>query len=242
MKNATILIASRSDLTRKRWRKSLLGTFTTYEVADRAALAKSLQGLKPAVLLLDVDQTQFPDARRTSAILRASPSTRMIVLTSSPDETEGINAIKAGAKGYCHRNISGPLLKRAVQAVQAGEIWVGRRLSASLLADLISLATKNRKAALARSLAPSALQQSLDCLSLREYEVANLIACGDRNKEISSRLSISEKTVKAHLTTIYRKLGVSDRLQLALYLNSQTKSSSSQPSELDKSPARLSSN
>ncbi len=242
MKNATILIASRSDLTRKRWRKFLAGSFISYEVTDRAALAKSLEALKPAVLLLDVDQGQFADTRRLSAILRASPSTRILVLTSGPDQAEGTVAIKAGAKGYCHKNLSGPLLKRAVQAVQAGEIWIGRRLTAALLGDLIALTAKNRRAALVRSVAASTLQQSLDCLSLREYEVANLIACGDRNKEISNRLSISEKTVKAHLTTIYRKLGVSDRLQLALYLNKQPKPPSPQQPELDKGRAGLLSN
>ena len=228
MKTGTILIASCSDAARKRWRRFLGRSFRSYEVSSRAALSKSLERLKPAVLLLDVDDAQFADVRRIPTIQRASLSTRIVVLTSRPDDKEGTVAIKAGAKGYCHRNISGPLLKKAVQAGQAGEVWIGRRLSASLLDGLITLATKPRKAALGRSLAPSGLQQSLDCLSLREYEIANLIAGGERNKGISNRLSISEKTVKAHLTTVYRKLGVSNRLQLAVYLSNQGKSVSQQ--------------
>src|SRR6266550_2189102 len=107
-------------------------------------------------------------------------------------------------RGYCSRKSEPALLRTAVERVRGGEIWVGRSVTGHLLEEL---------AAVSRPRAPDAAKR-LAGLTRRERE---LVAAGASNKEIAERLSIAERTVKAHLTSIFRKLGVSSRLHLAVY-------------------------
>src|SRR6266550_1851533 len=110
-------------------------------------------------------------------------------------------------RGYCSRKSEPALLRTAVERVRGGEIWVGRSVTGHLLEEL---------AAVSRPRAPDAAKR-LAGLTRRERELVALVAAGASNKEIAERLSIAERTVKAHLTSIFRKLGVSSRLHLAVY-------------------------
>ena len=121
--------------------------------------------------------------------------------------------LEAGVKGYCSLDIDPGLLKKAVQMVQKGEIWVGRRFISQLLDALVALTEKQRTKSLPKP------DESLDRLTPREREIVQLLGVGASNKEIGNQLNVTEKTVKAHLTSIFRKLGVSDRLHLALFVN-----------------------
>ena len=121
--------------------------------------------------------------------------------------------LEAGAKGYCSMEMDPVLLTKAVKMVQKGEVWVGRKVISHLLDTLVSLTEQQRNRSLPKA------DPSLDVLTPREKEIVQQIGGGSSNKEIAHQLHVSEKTVKAHLTSIFRKLGVSDRLHLALYVN-----------------------
>jgi DNA-binding NarL/FixJ family response regulator len=189
-----------------------------HEVAERAALERSMATLNPAVLLLDLALPHL-GIEGVPTIQRLSPSTQIVLFSSSPDEKEAISALKAGARGYHSRDIAPYLLRKAVQLVRKGEIWVGRNVIPHLLKELTSL-TERRKPD-----APAGPDGRLDRLTPREREITHLIGNGASNKEIASQLEVTEKTVKAHLTAIFRKLGLSDRLRLALFVSEHSRMS-----------------
>ncbi len=210
MGKATLLIASSIAERRRRWVQKLQETFATCEVSERRALEQVTQNLRPQVLLLDLTMPRLKRVRGLAHIQQLSPPSKIIALTDTPDEREGIAALKAGARGYCSRDIDPPHLKKAVEAVLGGEVWVQRKFISGLLAELRNL-TDSRP--------PFMSQPSLEGLTPREREIAQLLARGGSNKEIATRLRIAERTVKAHLSEVFRSLGVTDRLQLALFLN-----------------------
>lgn len=136
-----------------------------------------------------------------------SPATRTILLVDSPDDSEAVRALVYGASGYCSRKTDPEILLKAIELVRRGEIWVGRKVILKLIQELTALHSAREAQA----------AKPLRLLTRREREIVELIATGARNKEIASRLSITERTVKAHLTSVFRKVGVSDRLHLAIY-------------------------
>jgi two-component system nitrate/nitrite response regulator NarL len=207
-----VMVASRSPLVRERWRQGLQGSFPVHEVVRRADLEQAMAGLTPDILLLDLTLTKAGGVTNLPAVQRWSPRTKIVLFTKTPDETEAIIALQAGAKGYCDQDMTASLLKRAVDRVQSGEIWVGRTLVPRLLEELTSLTELQQRDSSGKP------KSRLERLSQRELEVAHLIGGGANNKEIATRLNISSRTVKAHVTTIFRKLGFSDRLRLALFV------------------------
>jgi DNA-binding CsgD family transcriptional regulator len=121
--------------------------------------------------------------------------------------------LKAGAKGYYARYIDLSHLKKALHVIQKGEIWIQRALISSLVAALTSGTERGPGGT------DSAFAAVIEGLTIRQRLVAELIGRGASNKEIASKLNICERTVKAHLTEVFRAIGVPDRLQLALLLN-----------------------
>lgn len=207
-----VLIASPIAGVRSQWSEGLEDRFPLYEVAERASLERSMTNLKPAILILDLALPGLGGVEGTSAIQRLSPVTSIILMTSTSNDREGLAALKAGARGYCNLDMDPQLLKKAVSVVVKGEIWVARNVFAPLLEELTSLTERRHKEF------PPNLDTRLDRLTPREREIAQLIGGGASNKEIAGRLNITEATVKAHLTAIFRKLGLSDRLGLALFV------------------------
>ena len=212
-----VVLGSPSKKIRTRWRQALTGSYPLYEVADEIGLCQTLAQHKPAVLLLDSNAIHHRGIRHVKNLLQANPSTRIIFLTDRIKDDEAIAVLRAGASGYCAKNITPESLLKAVDVVSLGEIWAERRLISLFIRKEIGsrlgkkdVFAKYHKPAL--STAPIQLS-----LSPRERDIASMIATGEQNKTISSHLSISEKTVKAHLTNIFRKVGVSSRTQLALF-------------------------
>lgn len=208
-----VLVASPVALRRAQWSQALQKLHEVHDAADKGVLQQKLASVKPAILLLDLALPQLHGARGLSEIQQVSPSTKIILLTKAPTEKEGIAMLEAGAKGYCETNIDPLLLRKAVKMVHKGEIWVGRKVISHLLETLVSLTEQQRSRTLHE------LSVSLESLTPREKEIVQQIGSGASNKEIASQLHVTEKTVKAHLTSIFRKLGIPDRLQLALYVN-----------------------
>jgi two-component system, NarL family, nitrate/nitrite response regulator NarL len=205
-----ILIVSSNAAVRKRWRQALQRIYSTHEIVNKMALEQNMTKRKPKVLLLDLALSDLGGLGGVENLRRTSPATKIILFTRRPNEKEEVAALMRGAIGYCHTASDPALLKKAVEAIQKGEIWVGRRIIPHLLKELNSLATRLQKDVTAKP------EGNLDSLTPREREVAHLVGNGASNKEIARQLNITEKTVKKHLTVIFRKLGVSSRLRLAL--------------------------
>ena len=132
----------------------------------------------------------------------------VIIASSEPNDAEGIAAMDAGASGYCHAYANEATLQQVLEVVASGELWVGRSLLTRLLKG-VDRGVEQREAA-----TPN--QSWRAKLTEREGEVAHMAAQGASNLGIAEALGITERTVKAHLTTIFEKLEVADRLQLAL--------------------------
>jgi DNA-binding NarL/FixJ family response regulator len=210
-----ILLASPSQTLCRRWRNALAGNFPFHQVADRQALILSLREHKPAVLFLDHSENHFGPTRLICKIIRSVPATKVVVFTANPHPSEAVELIKSGAKGYCASNIGASLLCKAARVVKSGEIWIGRKLLPVLFEELVRTSDQSAERADLPAKQTTATY-GFTGLSPREREITSLVASGQQNKSISSKLQISEKTVKAHLTTIFRKLGVEGRTQLAL--------------------------
>ena len=147
-----------------------------------------------------------------SEIERKFQTSKVVVLANTPSQTDALTVIKRGAVGYCHAYSAASVLKELKTVVLHGGIWLGN----DLLQTLIS-ATKT----LVHS--PSEkVEKALALLTDREKQVALEAAKGLSNKEIARVFNITERTVKAHISKSLEKLGVKDRLQLALVLNDKT--------------------
>jgi DNA-binding NarL/FixJ family response regulator len=212
----TVLIASGDAGLRQQWALGLQDSSAIHAVSEYAEMERSITNSKPAVLLLDFDLPGLDQVKGLSALQHLSPLTKSIILASRQDEKEAISAFRAGAKGYGSKQIEPSLLRKLINVVQNGEIWVGRKTVSGLLAELTSLSESHQKDS--RSLSEVYLKH----LTPRELQIARLVGQGACNKEISSKLDISERTVKAHLTAIFQKLQISDRLRLGLFVNGRT--------------------
>jgi DNA-binding NarL/FixJ family response regulator len=210
-----ILLASPSKILCRRWRNALAGSFPLHQVDNRKSLLHSLRELQPKVLFLDHSEKHFGQTGPVCKIINAAVSTRVVVLVDQPRENEAVEFIKAGAKGYGAANIGAPLLCKAARVVSGGEFWIGRKLLPVLFDELVRAAGAST-ASIPRPSDRPLTVNGFKGLSPREREITSLVASGQQNKCISNKLRISEKTVKSHLTTIFRKLNVDGRTQLAL--------------------------
>lgn len=136
----------------------------------------------------------------------------VVVLSYAPSDREALLALDMGARGYVHTLAAAEVLKQVAVVVTNQGVWVGQELLSKVLSGSLKALQKNTPAD------ELAGNMSLDLLSERERKVALAVMSGASNKEISRQLDITERTVKAHLSTIYKKLAVRDRLQLTLKL------------------------
>ena len=153
---------------------------------------------EPDVVLMDLSMPGLDGIEATKRVLESRPATQILVLTSFSDRDRILQALDAGASGYLLKDAEPDELLRAIRACARGEAPLSPRAAQALL---------------------SARRQPspLEALSEREQEVLSLVTAGLANKQIAQRLGISEKTVKAHLTRVFREIGVFDRTQAALW-------------------------
>jgi DNA-binding NarL/FixJ family response regulator len=152
----------------------------------------------PDVVLMDLEMPVLDGIEATRQIKAAHPAIAVVVLTSFSDRARILSALDAGAAGYLLKDVEPDELARAIHAAATGDVPLEPRAARTLLAS--------------RTTPPPG-----EGLSEREREVLLLVAEGLPNKLIARRLSISEKTVKAHLTSVFRQIGVTDRTQAALW-------------------------
>jgi len=205
-----ILLASEDAALMDRWAVAVSGRGTLIRrVGLLAEVEGLLAGRRPAVLLLDLALDELCGSAGIAGLLSFSPDTRVIAMSRSPNDDEGLAALRAGARGYCNVYIEPSLLAKAVDTVQRGEAWIGRRLTDRLVALVGQTASAQ---------VDTDTSLDLDLLTGREREIALHVGGGASNKAIAQRLGITERTVKAHLGSVFAKLGIHDRLQLALQI------------------------
>jgi two-component system NarL family response regulator len=209
-----ILIASAAPDVLGSWEQALEGVAAVLAVRQFDSLKQGVARLAPRVLLLDLELTGLDGARGVAAIRRASPATKIIVFSQVDSDEFEIALFKLGVRGYARRDIEPQLLKRIVAAIEQGELWIRRVISSRLLDDLGARFREDAHAS-------TAISGDLALLTEREREIVRLIGSGESNKQIARELCITERTVKAHLTGIFRKLGVADRVRLALRVASR---------------------
>jgi two-component system nitrate/nitrite response regulator NarL len=175
--------------------------------ADGNETLRAVAELAPDLVLLDLSMPA-PGGMDVLRALGPEPALRIIVLTASADEREVVEALRWGARGVLLKESATPLLFKCIRCVMGGQYWVGRDDVADLVHALRSVAE--------RPSTPSR-KQHLFGLTPRELQIVACIAAGETNREIAERLSVREHTVKHHLTSIFDKVGVFSRLELAVF-------------------------
>jgi DNA-binding NarL/FixJ family response regulator len=182
--------------------EQLLGADDGFEVVaslENGRLAvDGVQAIAPDVVLMDVSMPGLDGVAATRELLRRRPASRVVMLTSYAEDETVIAAIDAGASGYLLKDAEPDELLRGVRAAAKGEAPLAPRAARALLA--------------ARHRAPAD-----DHLTPREEEVLALVGRGLANKQIAVELGISEKTVKAHLTSVFQRIGVFSRTEAAIW-------------------------
>jgi DNA-binding NarL/FixJ family response regulator len=170
------------------------------EVGDGQGAINMVRKLKPDVVLMDVNMPGTDGIVATRVIKREAPAVHVVALTVYEDE-EVIDMVKAGVSAYVLKDVAGSELIDTIYKVMNGEIVIHPRVANRLVRELTRSKQKNNSVRLTK----------------RERDVLSYLVKGHTNKEMADSMFISEKTVKNHLTSIFRKLGVKDRTQAAVY-------------------------
>jgi two-component system, NarL family, nitrate/nitrite response regulator NarL len=167
---------------------------------------------KPDILVLDVG---LPGGGLSAleAIAAGCPDTKVLMLTISVDRPDVLKAMRLGARGYVIKGASGPEIVQALRSIHHGDRHVSPSVGAMLLSDI-----NHRKS--------STMMQAIETLNHREDEILTLVMQGLSNKEIGTKLSLSDKTVKQYMTSVFQKLKVRNRVEAAM-LASRSKQSQS---------------
>lgn len=181
------------------------------EAGDGRSVLDVVHETNPDVLLLDLRMPHLDGLGALETLQQTNKRTRVIILTASEDKNEFVQAMKLGCSGIVLKQTAPELIVKSIRKVFAGEIWLDSHTTAAVMRQF---ATPGSEMAAAGS---STKGRERSPLSTREREIVALVAQGYKNKEMAEKMFISEQTVKNHLHNIFDKLGVSDRLELALY-------------------------
>ena len=168
------------------------------EAADGNAALKLARELQPDVVLMDLLMPGMDGIEATGILRKEMPDIEVIALTSVLEDSSVVGAIRAGAIGYLLKDTEANELIRSIKAAAEGQVQLSPQAAARLMREVRA-------------------PESPEALTERETEVLRLLAQGQSNKEVARALSIGEKTVKTHVSSILGKLNVSSRTQAALY-------------------------
>jgi len=163
--------------------------------------------LKPTVALLDLHMPGMGGLEALAEIARVQPEVRSVIVAAEASDAEVVDALQIGARGIVMKHSSTELLFKSLRMVIAGQYWVGRECVAELIQQMRVRQVE----------APADEKQGSFGLTPRELELVGTVVAGCSNDDIARQLKISTKTVKHHLTNIFTKTGVSNRLELALF-------------------------
>lgn len=209
----SILVASGDHSVAAHFSQILESGFEVKRAASSDEVTRSLDVREPDMLF--IDPLLYPESTNDHicALIRRLPHTHIMVIEDHAGR--GIDQhclFKAGAHGFCLSDINEKLLVKAVQLVLDGDYWVQRKLITSVIDEL----AREQQASASNGNFDSSL---VETLTPRELQVARMVHKGGNNKTIARELDISERTVKAHLSAIFRKLEIENRLNLALFFS-----------------------
>jgi DNA-binding NarL/FixJ family response regulator len=184
------------------------------QAQDGRQVLDVLQQYEPDILLLDLKMPGLDGLATLQRLQVSKNKTRVIVLTASDDKNEFVQAMKLGTSGIVLKQTATELLIKSIRKVHAGEIWLDSHTTAAVIRQFVA---NDEQPAPMVPAATAPRDRERSPLSQREREIVALVAQGFKNKEMAEKMFISEQTVKNHLHNIFDKLGVSDRLELALY-------------------------
>jgi NarL family two-component system response regulator LiaR len=198
VERVTILVADDHPVVRQGLR-TFLATQEDLDVVGEAA--ERAAELRPDVVLLDLVMPGGDGIEAARKIREASPHSKVIVLTSYPDDATVLPALEAGAAGYLLKDVEPQELADGVRRVHRGESLLHPAVAPRVIREAVGPSTASAR----------------EALTPRELDVLRLLARGLPNKLIARELGIAERTVKTHVSSIFGKLGVTDRTQAALY-------------------------
>jgi DNA-binding NarL/FixJ family response regulator len=182
------------------------------EASDGMEAIEKTVDLDPDVVLMELKLPRVDGLTVLRSIKARASRSKVILFSSSESKEEFVEAMKIGCRGIISKSATINLIEKSIQKVHAGEIWLDSHTTAAVIrqfsspSDFPAIHASNGKSTRERAQ-----------LSQREREIIILIAQGYKNKEIAEKMFITEQTVKNHLHNVFDKLGVSDRLELALY-------------------------
>jgi len=201
----TVIVLDDHALFRQRLTSELRerGLTVLADDALHAGAVRRAKELCPDVVVLDTESTAMAGAEATHRLAAAAPKTRVLVLTESDDDRDVMDALLAGASGYLLKDASIDQIIEGIAAAAAGESMITPRLASRLVGRLRE---PDRELPVPGAIA----------LTSREHEVLELLVLGSENAEIAAKLQISQHTVKNHVSSIFDKLGVENRIQAAV--------------------------
>lgn len=177
------------------------------EAANGMEAVLLIERYQPDVLLMDLKMPVMDGLQALNEISKRRLNARVIVMISNEERDKAVRAVRLGARGILFKDADPTLLAKSIRKVYAGEVWIDNPILSQALESLLTRPTAS----------PAPADTSDSKLSNREMEVVRCVAMGLRNKEVADKLGVTEATVKNHLTSVYAKLGVNDRLELILY-------------------------
>lgn len=184
---------------------SLLQDYTIQQFHDLDALALKLDEL-PDLILCRQHLIEDKQAEKIARIKAKSPKSKLLIIGPSRPMGVQIAALKNGARGYYDESLPIDKLNEALKLILNGEVWVERHVISGLIDELVEVP----------SISPEQ-KKLLETLSPKEIEVAEQVSYGATNKMIARTMNITERTVKSHLTSTFQKMGIPDRLSLAIF-------------------------
>jgi len=197
-----IVLYSKSNSIVDEFKKEFLLTNDLIIVDSFINLENSLQKNTPTIVIYHIDES-INECENISSLFENFPQISLIALSNNPDDLEGCLLLKMGYKSYLHSFSNTDILKSAIDSVSNGNIYVYPKLMQFLVSNAPTTAKKTT---------------NLDNLTSKEMSILELIAKGYSNAKIAGELNIAEVTVKKHISSLFKKLNVNDRLSLALIL------------------------
>jgi two-component system, NarL family, nitrate/nitrite response regulator NarL len=218
-----ILLVTHDRELEERCRRATSAQHSIVVIDSVAKLSGHIVATSPQVVLIDADTLERPYVDKISGIVTMPGVGRVIVMTGDFMEDEEVALLRCGVQGCCRRGIDPDSLEQVLSVTESG-VWVTSSLLPRLVTELRRYA--QQAAAPGPAVAPDKPVEPpsrispdrLAALTRRERDIVTLLADGATNKQVADELDISERTVKGHLSNVFMKLGVSDRLKLVLFL------------------------